>query len=120
MEHTRMNIFPQQPRSPAQDKLPSVFNDSKQTGWRRGQLHLNAPGDGQRFIHYGNKNHNFKPYRTFHETDVVNPQARTSEEAEPRLLGRGFATHKASLYKINAPDYQKKFYTQTMNKLETP
>jgi len=67
--------------------LPSVFSNIKQTAWRRGQLHLNAPGDNQRFIHYGNKNHNFKPYRTFHSSDVHSEQARKSEEAEPRLLG---------------------------------
>ena len=57
-------------RDPVADLLPSVFKDTKQTAWRRGALHLNPPGDTQRFQYYGNKNNNFKLGRTFHKSTI--------------------------------------------------
>jgi len=41
--------YEDKPRYQSPDLLPSVFRDTKQTAWRRGALHLNAPGDTQRF-----------------------------------------------------------------------
>ena len=85
--------------------LPSIFKDSKPRGWRRGQVHLNAPGDNQRFQYFGDKNNTFDMKKSFDQT-YVSPNQET--KYSDLYCSLGIESHKpVGVFRIIPEQYTK-------------